>query len=525
MLGVVARLGYRPLIRLLALTCLAVVIGVSIAVGAFLLLAVCLAVVLAALATVGHWRWAIFGLLLFLPFDALPGLLLRESGWPALIKDAIFLAPGYLGVALSVTTRQERIEWRLSPALVFGLVGFCSIVLFQTAHEIGASPAIAAIGLKTWLLYLPLVLVGQQLFRSVGQLRRSLRILLLIALVPAVVGIAEAILVYTGHSSVVNDLYGSLASDVTQGFATVGLGSDLTVKRIPSTFTFVTQYYLFLLAMVPVACTIWLSDNDRRWRLFGGFAVALIALAGVSSGARGFLVWFPIELGLILALSGNRARRMLVWIYGTAGVLIVMLSSLLSGVAQFLISLATDYLFGVSIREISAAIGSAGLLGAGAGTQTGAIRYVQGPSVGVGVEGWYAKVLYELGLPGLIFVLFLFSVVLVALWSARQQLRFEPLGVLSGAILAASLTTMVNIVKGPYVDLDPLSVYFWFFIGLGLALPRLATDSVLDGKGPYPSIAVDAPRVRGRRRRGWSPHSTEGAWSTGTGSYRRLSPP
>jgi hypothetical protein len=45
--------------------------------------------------------------------------------------------------------------------------------------------------------------------------------------------------------------------------------------------------------------------------------------------------------------------------------------------------------------------------------------------------------------------------------------------VLGSAIFVFALSTIVNLVKGPVLDIDPLNVYFWFFVGVGLALPQL----------------------------------------------------
>jgi hypothetical protein len=39
-------------------------------------------------------------------------------------------------------------------------------------------------------------------------------------------------------------------------------------------------------------------------------------------------------------------------------------------------------------------------------------------------------------------------------------------------VAALLLLTVVSLFKGPYIDLDPLNVYFWLFAGMLLGLYR-----------------------------------------------------
>jgi hypothetical protein len=350
------------------------------------------------------------------------------------------------------------------------------LVGVQTIQTGLTSPLAALVGLKTWLLYVPLLVLAQQLFVRGEDITRWLRVLVVVALIPSLIGISEAALIYSGAADVVYGFYGSLASKVTQDFAVVGIGNDIGLRRIPSTFTFVAQYYLYLFAMVPFATSLWLGDPAKRWRTFGGVALLIISVAGVTSGARAFLVWLPVQLALILVLNGRRGWLRLAALSSVAIAGFIFFEGIAAGVPQFLTSLSKDYLFGLPLRELQAAISLVGWLGAGAGMQTGAIRYLLEPGslVGIGIEGWYGKTLFELGLPGLLIVLSVWTLCLQQLWRVRRALKAGPYRVLAGAIFVFALSTMVNLIKGPLIDIDPLNVYFWFFIGVGLAVPRLS---------------------------------------------------
>jgi hypothetical protein len=455
--------------------CVAISVGALTGAGFGLLVSLALLSALWLVILLVNWRLAPFGLLLFLPFAAVPGLILQQSGWPTLLKDVVFVIPAYLLALLAA--RRDGLVWELPTTVSVGLIGLIVLIGAQTIESVRSSPLVALVGLKTWLLYLPLILLAQQLFANGKDAMRWVRVLVAVALIPCAVGIVEAVLIYSGAADIVYGFYGSLASKVTQDFAVVGIGNDLGLRRIPSTFTFVAQYDLFLFAMVPLAASVWLGDSSKRWRVFGGIALLIISVAGVTSGARAFLVWLPIQLGLILILTGPRGWIRFAALSSGLGIGFLFVGGIVAGVPQFLAALANDYLFGLPFREIQAAVSSVGWLGAGVGTQTGASRYLLEPGsvVGVGIEGWYGKTLFELGLPGLVVVLYIWIVCLRRLWLARRVLKAGPYGVLASAIFVFALSTMVNLVKGPVIDIDPLNVYFWFFVGLGLALQRLGT--------------------------------------------------
>lgn len=44
------------------------------------------------------------------------------------------------------------------------------------------------------------------------------------------------------------------------------------------------------------------------------------------------------------------------------------------------------------------------------------------------------------------------------IWAIRR--RVEPVQVVISLILNIDISTIINLIKGPYLDLDPLNVYF-----------------------------------------------------------------
>lgn len=86
-------------------------------------------------------------------------------------------------------------------------------------------------------------------------------------------------------------------------------------------------------------------------------------------------------------------------------------------------------------------------------------------------ENWYAKAALELGIPGLLAI----AVALGALlWSLVRSLRRMDAGSrrLAAPLCALLLVTAVALFKGPYIDLDPMNVYFWLLAGVVAGIAR-----------------------------------------------------
>lgn len=78
-----------------------------------------------------------------------------------------------------------------------------------------------------------------------------LRVTVAIAVIPCTVGILEFVLSAAfGYRATMTAIYGSAAAAATQQFGTFSMGADF--YRIPSTFTYVSQYSGYTLMMIPV---------------------------------------------------------------------------------------------------------------------------------------------------------------------------------------------------------------------------------------------------------------------------------
>jgi hypothetical protein len=135
--------------------------------------------------------------------------------------------------------------------------------------------------------------------------------------------------------------------------------------------------------------------------------------------------------------------------------------------------LFSDYARSAAYEGLVQAIATAPL-GMGTGTNTGAARYaLVDPDAFKGIENYYAKAAYELGMPGLLVVAGLFLTIIFISLKARRRMRTPDLRCGANALLAFLVAIFLSSFKGWQIDLDPVNVYYWLFAGILLKLPVL----------------------------------------------------
>ena len=474
----------------------------------FALLAGSFAVFLGAMAVgIRNWRWAIVGLLVYIPIsgiaiDAAYGHRV-ERALAVLAKDFLFIVPAYAGFLVWAWRARVRISFPAAPLTL--LVALAAIVVAQAFNPNLPKPLVGLIGVKVWLFYVPLVFLGYHLVRTREELHRLFRLMALLALVPAVLGLGEAALIYGGHAHAVYRLYGNAAGAVTQEFVSFGLPGGGSLRRIPSTFSSFYQYYLFLALMLAVAYAWWRGGRERSRRAAAGVAAVWLLLLAASflTGVRAGFFMTPFLLVLLVALEGRRALRFGVRWLLPATLIVVALGSALSG--SHLLGVWTEIghvgrqEFGDVIVTSSREAVHLTTFGLGTGIDSVGARYAYAdddawkesifPVLGRWQESWYVKTWIELGLAGLLIVLALFGTIVVRAVRAHLAVRDPGLRASSAALLAVVIWSIVYIAKSQYIDLDPLNVYFWLFVGLLFRVPTLAAADPVEE-------AEEAPRER-----------------------------
>jgi hypothetical protein len=437
--------------------------------------------VAAVLLAVHNWRWAVVGLLVYMPFSGLSVIALYpHTTVPVLVKDFLFVLPAYLGFIALRTSRRDNFSFKGAPVVLFVMLAL--LVVGQAFNPDLPNALVGAIGIKVWLLYIPLYFLGYHLIRDKADLCRMLGLMSVVALPAIVLGIIEAVLVNGGHANLVYRFYGNAASATTQNFAEFNLAGGGSIRRVSSTFSFGAQYYAFAISMIVVTYG-WLRSRSghSRWSLLGRTAWLLAIAAALTSGSRGAIVFVPLLILLITLFEGGHFTRLFGRMLAPAAVLLGALSvfhSPLRVLIGHVLQVGRQEFASVFVLGFSRAFDLT-FTGVGTGADTSASRYAFAQAVappGVGgtwYESWYVKAALELGIAGLLLVALTIGVILTRGWHAHRSLRDPGLRAVSAALLAFLVWNLIYGIKGQYMDFDPINVYFWLFAGIVMKLPAL----------------------------------------------------
>ena len=439
-----------------------------------------------------RWQRGIYALLVYLPIAGVVTLSL--SPWqgspllnPVLYKDWFFVLPMYLGYLASLVLRREHLP-RLPPLITLSLLALSLLVFAQVANPGVPNVLTALIGAKVWLFYIPLYLLTYSLVTCERSLWLLFRLLVVLAVLPCIFGVLEYLLAQSlGHAATMHAIYGAVAAQATQGYTSFQIGGGI-LSRIPSTFTFITQYFGFTLAMLVPSYVVWRSDPSARWRRLGQWTLAIVAVASLLSGARGAFIFVPLLLGLMFGLDRGFSGVLRAGLYVSVALASALAISrmgaraLFDHVTELFFIYAVETAYGDLVRAIVLSP-----LGTGTGTNTGPARYAfDRPEFFIAIQNYYAKAAYELGIPGLLLVCALFVVLIREGFRVRRQLKGTGLYVAACAILGFILTMALNSFKGWLIDLDPVNIYFWVFAGVLAKLPFLdRPESVPAGHGQH----------------------------------------
>lgn len=431
------------------------------------------AIAAAFVAGIVNWRRHAYALLVFLPFSGIPIVALYpHTSVGVLAGDVLFVLPAYVGFLTEFVTQRKQIAIDGIPTALLTLLAF--LVLVQALNPGLPNLLVGMIGIKTWLFYIPLLFVGYHLIASERDLFRVLTIMAAAAIVPVVLGIGQGALISSGHANLAYRPYGPAAAAVSQNFAQFDYGTG-TLGRAPSTFSFVTQYYLFTAAMIAVTYALWRGRLAGTGRQTFGRLLWLLMLAGAFlTGSRGAFLMIPVLVLMIVLLERGAIVPALARVAAPALVLIG--AGAVIGAAAFQLVQHAFVTAGVEANSILVeGIRRAFDLtwvGLGSGIDSSGSRYVLPTDTsaafitGPWTESWYVKVVLELGVPGLCLVGLLVATLVVGGVRRHRLVRDRRLRAVSAALLAFLLWILLYGLKGKYIDLDPANVYFWLFAGV-----------------------------------------------------------
>ena len=423
-------------------------------------------------AIVLKWQRGLWGLLLYIPFAGAVSLSLYPSKLPLLFKDILFVVPAYFAFFL-FHSRQIR-NARLPQPVFLSMLALAAMVILQMVNPSLENWLVAAIGAKVWLFYMPVAILAGAAINSREDLTRLFRVLITIAIIPCLIGIYQWFGSATiGYHETLSAFYGDVARQATQGFGQFQYGGSYF--RIPSTFTYVTQYFGYTWVMMVVAYSLMRIDPSPRWRRFSQVMLGVLIVAAVLSGSRAGLVFVP----LLLVLTAILDRRLTGIFSGIVLMPVLILAALYFGgidpiaVFQATSRLAATYSEEGVYESVVTAL-EKHPFGAGTGMNTGPARHAFPAHLEPNIlESYYAKAIVELGVIGLMAVLALFTSIILV--SQREMKRIKEPGLRScaAAMIAFFISITIHSGKGWQIDVDPINVYFWVLVGIMFKLSHL----------------------------------------------------
>ena len=446
-----------------------------------------------------RWQKGIYALLIYMPFSGLPGILLYPiiaTGWMTLIKDIFFIIPAYLGFIWWYSRTQKRLIFSGGMITIIGMFFLVVLVILQCFNPNIPNPMVALIGLKVWLFYLPLFLLGYHLVNTKAHLVKLAQTILAFGIIPALYGIAQAILIYTGNRDIAYAFHGLAAEGATQMFASFEVASGAWLMRVPSLFTFPLQYSSFLLVLLSVAYGLWYGGIPKQThRIWYFTTLAMIVVALFTSGVRAVYTLVPafFVITLLLERKWRKIWKTLIALISLVpvglSILVWLLGSTLRDFLNFtndviMLYLGTESEFGL-IHQFEYAMDIT-WLGMGTGMNTGPARYAfwetggkftQSSYVNIVfdtmIESFQGKVIIELGIIGAIIVVFLLACLIITGYLKLRQVKDPTLRAIGIGLLAFIITTVIYLYKGAVLDYDPLNVCFWLFAGILMKIPEL----------------------------------------------------
>jgi hypothetical protein len=175
---------------------------------------------------------------------------------------------------------------------------------------------------------------------------------------------------------------------------------------------------------------------------------------------------------------------------GSLGVAVILFGGAGWGLYSLISSLVGSYGQRLFTQELISALQTT-LLGFGPGMDSqAAARY--GNQVGFVwlSESWFARSIYELGVPGLVLVVSIWLTILWRGWTKSRTIEDRQLRHVGVCFVAYLIVMLIASFKSTPLDQDPSNVYMWLIAGLLLRLPWLA---------PPESQASGANLARGPR--------------------------
>lgn len=441
-------------------------------------------------------RQALYAFIIYVPVGGTITYYLGSSPILQLAKDA-FYVPALVG--LWQTCRKQGLPLIIPQGIKIPLyiVLGCSILtlIFVNGGQQFNPPSVGLLekaekeiplgmgilGLKVFLGYVPLLGCAYYLIRDKRDFLFLSRLQIVLILVCCVLGFIQYLLLLTGICKGTRGLEGN-ALFVTSLEARCYFGGALLyspeegVIRLPGTFVAPWQWAWFLISSTFFSFATGFADSSTLWRVLGLGSLVAVFINAVISGQRIALALVPICFGILLLLTGqigNLKRFIpigigLAFILGIAMVTnpTVVQERTESFTSRWDASPPQDFIvqqFEENWKNVD------GPLGSGLGRATNSARAMGKTKL---VETYYPKVLFEVGIVGVLAFLSLVTTLTIIGFKTYRSIKNRNFRSYGAALWVFILFISYNTYYYP-LDVDPVAVYYWFFAGVLFKLPEL----------------------------------------------------
>ncbi|WP_414551178.1 hormogonium polysaccharide biosynthesis protein HpsL [Anabaena sp. CCY 0017] len=434
-------------------------------------------------------RAGLFAFLIYMPFGGTITYYIGNSPVLQLAKDA-FYVPAL--IAFWQTCRKQGLPLIVPKAIKTPLlILFCCCLLTlifinggqhlnpPTVGLLQNAPnenpiGMGILGLKVFLGYLPLIGCAYYLIRDKKDFLFLSRLQVSLILICCGLGILQYVLLLTGvcegtRNASGDDLFkasldarcyfgGSLLYSPSQG-----------VIRLPGTFVAPWQWAWFLISSTFFGFATGFADPSVIWRLLGLGSLATVFINAVVSGQRIALALVPVCFILLLILTGQirNLKRFVPMAIGLALILGIAMASYPEVVQERIDSFTSraeasppeEFIlqqFEENWKNVASPIGS------GLGRATNSARALGRTKL---VETYYPKVLWEVGIVGVLGFLALVTTLTITAFKTYRSIKDPNLRIYAASMWVFILVISYNTYYYP-LDVDPVAVYYWFAAGV-----------------------------------------------------------
>ena len=441
-----------------------------------------------------NWKKALYLLIFMLPFFGYISLhLFHLTRFAPLVQDITLIIPIYLLFILN-KINENNSQLNLPSGLNNYLLFFIFLILiFSINPFFDVSLLKRLVGIKVWIFYLLFIVIGFEFIDSETEFKKFCNFFAIITIIPCVIGILQYLGSYfINYQQTMIWFFGGnefMAKSSTQNYAMFVWGNGVTVFRIPSTFSFPSQFGLFVrIAFVPVITALVLAKRIKEKYLYSTILV-LLFVGGAASGTRSMFLFYTLFFVFLVLIRTKFYILLFMLAFVSVIISFIDLSTYIPDYFQTIysnvVSLSISYGGGYVFQDLGYILSNS-LLGNGVGSATHEARYVGewSPIISdvtgkllMQHEGFYHKTILELGIFGLIAIFAFFIFIIYEIVLSIRFISDNKASLFCSLLLAFFLTMIIESSKGAFVFTKyPGNFFFYFLLGIAIKLRFINFD-------------------------------------------------